>query len=207
MRSTSGRCYAATALLLLLSALAGCAFTSNPAVGNQPTVAASPTTLALPTSTPPPEWQVYHDPRFGFSVEVPGVLSKLLQGNDPSSTSVTYQYDVTNGTPSAGAGVTAEMIIQISATITGPNTCTVGTPTTVGQGTTAYVQIDLSGKPEGGNPFRVAARILSGGVFIEIQVAAQGQPANFMARYGAIWQHILDSFVPGPPVPNTHPCG
>lgn len=202
MLSTSSRRYVACcAVLLLLNTFAGCALTA----GNPPT-GGPPTPFAFPTNTPPPEWQVYHDPQFGFSLEVPGVLSQLLQGGNASGTNITYQYDVTNGTPSAGVGVAAEMTIQISATTAGPNACTIGTPTTIGQGATAYVQIDLSGKLEGGNPFRVAARILSGGVFIEIQVAGQVKPADFMARYGAIWQHILDSFVPGPPVLNTHPC-
>jgi hypothetical protein len=209
------------ALALLILSLAGC--TSTGATGAQP----KPTTTKAPAAATSPQrdWQTYIDPTFGFHLDIPAILVQSFFPNTASTEiGIAWLYDPRQGPPPASQEVFAEIRIQLYATTGAPGTtnpCNQGTPITIGAGIPAYEDDTIGATPAPGlhhggsglGGFNV--NLVTGGVFMIIGLDGGYWLANppirsadaFRARYGPIWQHILKSFVPGPPVPNTHPCG
>jgi hypothetical protein len=127
-----------------------------------------------------------------------------------------WAYNFGAGLPPKDQALFTEVSLTLFASITGGHPCTQGKPITIGSGVTAYEDdsLDAPTPPPGDGargPGGLDANWEAGGVYFHMNlIATSGTPlshAAFRARYGAIWQHILNSFVPGPPVPNTHPCG
>jgi hypothetical protein len=211
----------ALALLLATMLLAGCSPAG--AISNQPGSTATQAPTA--TSTPQRDWQTYVDPTFGFHLDIPAILSlnTIPNANDSTQTGVFWAYTPSLGAPPASQEVFAEVRIDLAAT-TNPGRnypCTQGTPITIGSGVPAYEDDTLDFSPptsgQGGahGVGGLNVQVVTGGVLILIGLESGGWLANppirsasaFRARYGAIWQHILNSFLPGPAVPDGHPCG
>jgi hypothetical protein len=214
-------------LLLAMVILAGCGVGGTTSTQPSPTatattrVSATPTAEAsgTPTTTIHGNWQTYTDAKYGFRLDVPAILSlsfPVVPTSGPDDSYVSWQYDPSKGSPPSDQALFAEVTVNVHATDTltdgRPNPCTVGRHITIGSGVKAYEDDNPNyptPAPGGGasSPQGLDVNVATGGVYLEISLFANPPTGTLMTRYGAIWQHILNSFVPGPPVPNTHPCG
>ncbi|HEY7351097.1 MAG TPA: hypothetical protein VH599_22500 [Ktedonobacterales bacterium] len=208
----------ALALLLATLFLAGCDALGTTSAQPSPTATATTEASASPTPSIHGDWQTYTDPKYGFHLDVPALLSISfpVAPSGPDDSYVSWQYDPSKGPPPSGQALFAEITVGYHATdtLTGgnPNPCTVGRRITIGSGVTAYEDDNPNyptPAPGGGasGPQGLDVNVVTGGVYLEISLFANPPTGTLRTRYGAIWQHILNSFVPGPPVPNTHPCG
>jgi hypothetical protein len=213
-------------LLIFLLAFSGCLavaalFVKNNQSAPHPAAHAplSTHTASLPTTTAAslptnPDWHTYAYPAYGFSVEISTVLypGHALLINDGSGLSTDWGYNgAPLGSPLRVTAAETTVRVQYSTTISDTNLCPAGgTLVTIGSGIRAYQQTnvppDLNG-PSAPYPY-VRVSLVTGGVAIRIELDGQGAPETFFARYGPIWQHMLDSFatfVPLQPLA-THPC-
>lgn len=211
-----------SALVFLLSTLlAGCSLSGAPATQTSPTdtatTAASATTApATPTSAPQGDWQTYTDATYGFHLDVPSILSLgSLPDKNAASFSLLWRYSSPNQAPPNQA-LFAETSVNVYVTDTltdgSANPCTKGTRITIGSGVTAYEDdsLDFPTPAPGGGAAGAGGldvNVATGGVYLHITLYGNYPRETFRQRYGAIWQHILNSFVPGPAVPNGNPCG
>ncbi len=206
-------------LLLAAVILVGC--TPAGTSGTQSSLTAMPGGSGVPTSSPQRDWQTYTDPLFSFRLDVPAILAVVMNNRSPGGAehSIRWQYLPSGGPPSISQQAFTETTIDVLATTGTPgNTypCPAGTPITVGPDIPAYQAEELTPPPtptpgHGASGFapHIEAALVTGGVYITITLTGSNSylQEHFLDRYGAIWQHILNSFVPGPAVPNTHPCG
>jgi hypothetical protein len=207
----------ALALLLIALILASCDAGSTTSTRPSPTTAAPAKASATPTTTPQNDWQTYIDATYGFRLEVPAILQTTLPPNTGDKHYTFWQYNFAEGPPPKDQAIFAEVSVTLFASVTGGHPCTQGTAITIGSGVIAYEDDSLDAPtptlPGNGasGPGGLDVNFETGGVYFHISLLADtGTPLThdaFRARYGPIWQHILNSFVPGPPVPNTHPCG
>jgi hypothetical protein len=210
----------ALALLLAAVILTGCTPAGTTSAQNSPTSTTTAQATVTPTSTPTSavhgDWQTYTDVTFGFRLDVPAILALYHPKDTGGYYTLAWAYNQTQGSPPSGQALFAEVEIYVNVAdsfINGaPNPCTEGTPTTIGSGITGYEEDSLDAPPpppgaghgEGGFDVNLAT---GGGVYFHIYLIGTAPKESFRARYSAIWKHILNSFVPGPAVPNTHPCG
>ncbi len=226
---------AGLALLLVLLMLADCGVsktastqpspspTSSTQVSASPgaSLTATPRLVGTPTIIVHGDWQTYIDPRYGFHLDVPALLSisfpaPTILPSGPDDDYISWQYDTSQGPPPSDQALFAEITVYVYATDTlragEPNPCTIGEHITIGSGVTAY-EADNPDYPTpapggvAGGPGMLLVNVATGGVYMQIILNANPPTGTMRTRYGAIWQHILNSFVPGPPVPGTHPCG
>jgi hypothetical protein len=199
---------------------------TSPTAATPGAIATTPAT-ATPTSTPAivahGEWETYTDALFGFRLDFPAGIGITVVYQYNGEDDLLWNYDSRNGPPPPDLAPAAEIGGEIFAsTGTGkpshtlrpdgpPYPCAQGTPVTIGSGITAYqneTYTDPTPVPGHGaipGP-SIEVNLETGGVYLSIFMYGSDRD-HFLARYGAIWQHMLDSFVPGPPVPNGHPCG
>jgi hypothetical protein len=216
--------------LLGLLLLSGCTTASSAGLQTSPTTpAATPagsTATQGPSPTPPTrvhgDWQTYTDLLFGFQLDVPTTfsLAVLRQGNREDD--LVWMYNQAIGPlPSSQTALAQAALELVAADGTnppssrsllppGPYACRVGTPITIGAGTTAYQQESYTNPTpppgDGAIPLpSISVNMETGGVYLYL-VLFGPERTHFLDAYGPSWQHILNSFVPGPAVPNGHPC-
>jgi hypothetical protein len=164
-----------------------------------------------------PDWQEFTDSRFGFRVELPGALWINPNFNPPRQTSTDsttwfVYHDTGNGQTSQLASLfSPNGSIELYASIA-PATCTLsGTPVMVGGSITGYRHDSFTDPPVTSGAIVPGGRVtfVTGGLYVMIFLAANGQQSQgeYWTDFGPVWQHILASFVPGPAIPNGHPCG
>ncbi len=195
--------------------------TSSTQVNASPgaSLTATPRLVGTPTIMVHGDWQTYIDGKYGFHLDVPAILTLAFPQkviSDPDSSLVAWSYDsLMRGQPAADQAIFSEIEVVIYATDTRPvgfpsNACTQGTPITIGSGVTAYEDDSLDAPPSSGGARGeggLDVNLATGGVFLHITLYGSSPKETFRARYGTIWQHILNSFVPGPPVPpDPHLC-
>jgi hypothetical protein len=213
--------------LLAVMLLAGCGVDGTASATSSPTASAQPSPTATATAQPSPtpttiihgDWQTYIDAKYGFHLDAPAILSfsySAPSGSGPDDSYVSWKYDLSKGPPPSDQDLFAEITVNVHATDTltngNSNPCTIGRRITIGSGVTAYEDDNPNYPtpvPGGGatGPEGLDVNVMTGGVYLEISLFANPPTGTLETRYGAIWQHILNSFVPGPAVPNRHPCG
>lgn len=220
----------ALGFLLVAALLAGCnagstastrASPSSTPAGTQPTTASTP----IPTTIAHGEWQTFTDLQFGFSLDVPTAFSLYVLRQWGREDDFLWNYNSSNGSLPPDQAALSQAQIQIFAADgtnkpsstsllpAGPYHCTSGTPLTIGSGITAYQQETFTyptptpgqGGATGGPS--ISVNLEKGGVYLNISLNGHPPSETFLTRYGASWQHILNSFVPGPAAPSGHPCG
>jgi hypothetical protein len=198
-------------LVLMSLALSGCAGT--PAASA--TVTSSPMTAPTSTATqaaPSSEWQRYTDAKFGFRVEVASYLTK--SGPDP------FNYEgVKILFMSSGAEHGWEQAYIYVDPAPPQSLCTsalTGEKVSVGPGLTGYQRFREAVPPLGGGgggadtpsgdiPY-MELFVVASGVLMQFQLGGAPPATAYTARYGAQWQHLLATFVPGPPYAGAHAC-
>jgi hypothetical protein len=162
--------------------------------------------MPIPTSTPAPEWVTY-TVQGDARIDIPGVL-QLDRSSAPVGHGILGwhddQYPLQQDHP-----VAAEVIITLDAAVVTDEMfpCRSGTRITVGPGITGY-QSDNTTLITAANcfapppPGEVRAFWITAGVCYQLRMSggyASASAQTFMTRYGAIWRHLLASFVPPPP--------
>ncbi|HLY29744.1 MAG TPA: hypothetical protein VKQ36_01830 [Ktedonobacterales bacterium] len=193
--------------LATLALLSGCGSggTAGATQTKTPTPEANSAT-ATPHTVDGVQYMTYTDPTYGFQIDLPAYLDQVIQPNIGSGGSVTTMWSNVFATQDEVVGVDITTKLVATKTIT----CQTGRPITVGPGLPGceidtYLQptpppIQNSGTP-GTNS--VSAEFIANGVEIGIMLGGDPPVATFLQRYGAIWQHMLASFKPGPPVTPT----
>jgi hypothetical protein len=203
-------------LLLLVILLVSSACGVSATASSTPTTTALPTTTLptkapTPTRSPAPEWVTHTlklpegsatpTPTRTYKIDMPGALD-LGMGSGPSGhANVGFHY----GTDyPADHPVAYEMNIGIDASVVTDSyvTCRTGAKITVGPGITGYQADSTNDTCDGALPPAVRAFWIASGVCYLMRVdvpAPYSGPQDFNTRYGAIWQHILASFVPSAP--------
>ncbi len=198
--------------LLLVCLLVGSACGVGAAASSTPTTtalptAALPTKAPTPTRTPAPQWVTHTvklesgaTPRT-YKIDMPGALDSGMGSGPAGHTFVSFHYD--SDYP-ADHPVADEMTIYIDASVVtdGYLTCRTGAKITVGPGITGYQADSTNDTCDGTPPPAVRAFWIASGVCYQMRVAVPAPysgPQDFNTRYGAIWQHILASFVPSAP--------
>lgn len=207
-------------ILLVALLLAGCNAGSTASTQPSPTSATSgiPQTTATsgisgtPTVIVHGDWQTYIDGNYGFHLDVPAILTLSFPPSTSANHYILWQYDFGKGQPPQDQALFAEVSVMVFASTKGPYPCTQGSPLTIGSGVTAYEDDSLDAPtptPGGGDTGMggLDVNLATGGVYLHISLDGHPPKDTFRARYETIWQHILNSFVPGPPVPDGHPCG
>jgi hypothetical protein len=222
--------YAARALSVLLLVLAGCGSAttlagpssalptstpwSTPTLG--PTAIPWPTTAA-PTSTPAPQWlthvEALHDPGARtYRIDVPGVLECSLSSAPPEHDILPCNYPSGAQLPPQHP-LAAEVAIALDAAWVSDQwfPCRDGRRIVVGPGITAYESDNLT-LTAAGNCFEppfapeIRAFWVAGGVCYQLRMEGNSPAQTFLARYGAIWRHMLASFVPAPAASSGAAC-
>ena len=175
-----------------------------------------PPISAAATATEAPPWFTYHDPTYGFTIDVPTTLS-ISGGQPPSDPNQPYQLAF-GLNPSRAPSVPADqqtlsqlgLIIQASRKALGA--CGVGTPVTIGGGVTAYetnnfadVYTEVPGEPPPPNPI-LTVQFVANGLYYRIDIGGLLPMPTFTQRYGDAVSHILASFRPGPQQAAGSPC-
>lgn len=205
------------ALALLCLTLGACAPAAT--VRRSPPALATTPPASRATSVPMhiPDWQRFTDPKFGFTLEAPGVFwvdpnaqPHVLSATD-SATLFVYRPTI-GSTPSPTTRLLAASGGLFIYASTAPTRCALqGTPVPIGrnQSITGYRYDSLAPTPYADSAARWGGvRFVAGGVYVSLFIGAGGQPNSsaYWAAYGPTWQHILASFVAGPAT-GAHPCG
>jgi hypothetical protein len=173
--------------------------------------------MTAPTSTatqeaPSSEWQRYTDAKFGFRAEVAAYLTK--SGPDP------FNYEgVKILFMSSGAEHGWEQAYIYVDPAPPQSLCTsvlTGEKVSVGPDLTGYQRFRESVPPPGGggggadNPSAetpyMELFVVASGVLMQFQLSGEPPATAYTTRYGAQWQHLLATFVPGPPYTGAHAC-
>jgi hypothetical protein len=194
---------------LLACLLVGSACGVRTAASSTPTRALPTTTLLAkpptPTRSPAPQWVTHTvtleagaTPR-SYKIDMPGALDRGMGSGPEGHTEVSFHY---GGDYPADHPVVSEMYIYIDASVVTDSTvtCRTGAKITVGPGITGYQADSTNDTCDGTPPPAVRAFWIASGVCYLMRVAGMySGPQDFNTRYGAIWQHILASFVPSAP--------
>lgn len=157
-----------------------------------------------------------------FRIDMPRVLA-CPHGffiNDFSGTGCDFTYaGAPLATPLAQVEAQAQVAILYSTKITDHPICPVaGLPLSFGPytpgGPVVQGRQETNAPPTptdttaGTGPY-VQFSVVLNGLAIRVQLSALGPSETFFARYGAIWQHMVNSFAPLPHAVQqpTHPCG
>jgi hypothetical protein len=189
---------------------------SNTPVGSNETPTAPPsrggTATAAPTATsaPPSDWYTFSSG--GILLDIPSVLGSshgyFIDNFTGKGVDFSYQ-GAPAVTPLQQLAKELTVSVLYATQITNRNICPQGgTPLQVGSGSatiSAWERDNLS--PSETAP-SVAVNFVFNGAAIEIDLLGRGPPETFLARYGAIWHHLLASIAPQPSQPQrtTRPC-
>jgi hypothetical protein len=154
----------------------------------------------------------YTVPARASRIDIPGVL-QLARSSAPEGHGIVGWHDDQYPFP-PDHPVAAEVDITLDAAVVTDQTfpCRGGTRITVGPGITGYQSDGFSSTSTPGGcgfegPVINAFWITAGACYDLHMVANYSGPQGFMTRYGAIWQHMLASFVPpSPPAPGESTC-
>jgi hypothetical protein len=194
--------------LLLVVVLAGCDS------GGPRSATSSPTEMPVPsaTSTPPipQDWQTYTDPKFGFKLDIPGVLSSQgISQPDANTSAASWQYNPQKVSAQPNQADIAQAQVSVLALTKPVTNCARGTAITVGQGIAATQFDNLSPNaqpgPDGYHP-EMVAYFSNGGVYTFISLQGPSPRETFHQRYDTVWQHMLASFVSGPHLSDKNWC-
>ncbi len=199
----------------LLVALGGCDLggASRQAAGSgTPLVTAPAVTTPSPVTVDGVTYQRYTDPTFGFSLEIPSVLTENGSQANPSSGGGISAWNAAYPT----AQDALELYITTATKGIDPKICQMGEPITIGSGLKGYQQDIFSEPtpvpmPNSGAPpnSQVSASVVENGVWVSINLTGMPPADTFMQRYGSIWHEMLASFTPGTsanPGATNNPC-
>jgi len=196
--------------LLLACLLVGSACGVGTAASSTPTTAlptTAPPTTTLLAKPPTPQWVTHTvtlesgvTPR-SYKIDMPGALDSGMGSGPSGHTFVSFDY---GSDYPADHPVAYEMTIYIDASVVTDShvTCRTGAKITVGPGITGYQADSTTDTCDGALPPAMRAFWIASGVCYLMRVgvpAPYAGPQDFNMRYGAIWQHILASFVPSAP--------
>ncbi|HEV2237027.1 MAG TPA: hypothetical protein VGR57_10245 [Ktedonobacterales bacterium] len=203
------RVFAAAALGLLGT---GSTVTPGHAAHATPTVGQATARAASATTT---DWTRYVNPSYGFQLDLPGALASGhgFFINDASGQGFDMAYANAPLTTSLQR-LESETVVEVlyASAITDRDICPdAGAPVTLGAGIPGRAESNappLTNGPAANYPY-IRASVAQGGVAVRFELRGQPPAETFMARYGAIWSHMLASFAPvsGGPAYVTHPCG
>jgi hypothetical protein len=204
-----------TSVLPALSRMVG-NLQANTPVGSNETATAPPnkgtTAAQTATSTPPSDWYTFSSGG-GIRLDIPSVLGSshgyFIDNFDGQGIDFSFQ-GAPAVTPLQRLATQLTVTLLYATQITDRNICPQGgTPIQVSSGSATISAWERDNFSPSTSAPTVVANFVLNGVAIEIDLLGQGPPETFLARYGAIWHHLLTSIAPRPNQPQgtTHPCG
>ncbi|HEX8996273.1 MAG TPA: hypothetical protein VF812_09610 [Ktedonobacterales bacterium] len=151
-------------------------------------------------------WSIYHDPAYGFAVELP--VDATVVGMSQSGAASVMIWRIPDPRDAADHA-TLEIVETTRANVGLCAGYTHGKPVALGAGQTGYEQdnLDAASATGAAGPPQVAASVVGQGLFTTISFTGQAPAATFLARWRDVWGHILASFAPGKGPVGTQPCG
>jgi hypothetical protein len=173
--------------------------------------------VGSPTATPQSngDWSPYVNLEYGFRLGLPGVLASshgfFINNFAGQGFDMAY-LNAPITTPLQRLEAETAVEVLYSTAITDRDICPdAGAPVMLGAGIGGRQQTNVppaANGPAALYPYVHVSLVLNG-VAIRVELRGQGPSETFLARYAALWQHMLASFAPvaGGPVYTTHPCG
>ncbi len=207
--------FVSSAALRILDTLSVPAPTHAP-VGH-PTASQTAAQVGNPTATSQSngDWAPYVNSEYGFRLDLPGILASSHGFFINNFTGQGFDMAYLNApitTPLQRLEAETAVEVLYSTAITDRDICPdAGTPVMLGTGIEGRQQTNVppaANGPAALYPYVHVSLVLNG-VAIRVELRGQGPSETFLARYAALWQHMLASFAPvaGGPVYTTRPCG